>query len=81
MDFHRAGKFPRGKVDPIGESVLHAALREAKGEAGIDVGRMEILGRLGPPTRSRGGLRLWPYAMNFKCCGRAFPSNNLGEGV
>ena len=48
-----------GKVDPTDESVLHAALREAKEEVGIDVEKIEILGRLGPPTRSLGSLRVW----------------------
>ena len=79
--FTCAGKFPRGKVDPIDKSVLHAALREAKEGVGIDVCRTKILGWLGPPTRSLSGLTIWPYMMNFKCCGRTFPPNNLGEGV
>ena len=79
MDFHPS--FPREKVDRIDESVLHVTLREAKEEVGIDAGEIEILGRLGPPALSLSGLPLRPYAMNFKCCGRAFPPNNLGEGV
>ncbi|KAF9642681.1 hypothetical protein BDM02DRAFT_1974827 [Thelephora ganbajun] len=53
--------FPGGKVDPTDESVLHAALREAEEEVGIDADKIEILGRLGPPTRSLSGLRVWPY--------------------
>jgi len=53
--------FPGGKVDPTDESILHAALREAKEEVGIDEDKIEILGRLGPPTRSLSGLRVWPY--------------------
>jgi nudix motif 8 len=55
-------------VDPTDESVLHAALREAKEEVGIDADRIEILGRLGPPTRSLGGLRVWPYVVSSNCC-------------
>ena len=52
--------FPGGKVDPTDESVLHAALREAKEEVGMDADKIEILGRLGPPTLSPNGLRVWP---------------------
>jgi len=61
-----------GKVDPTDESVLHAALREAKEEVGIDVEKIEILGRLGPPTRSPSGLQVWPYAVSFTCRVRPF---------
>ena len=44
--------FLGGKFDPTDESALHAALREAKEEVGIDMEKIEILGRLGPLTRS-----------------------------
>jgi nudix motif 8 len=65
-DFHSSwSSFPGGKVDPADESVLHAALRETKEEVGIDLDKIEILGRLGPPTRSQSGLRVWPYVVSF----------------
>lgn len=41
--------------------MLHTALRETKEEVGIDASRVEVLGRLGPPTKSWSGLRVWPY--------------------
>jgi len=62
--------FPGGKVDPTDESVLHTALRETKEELGIDADKIEILGRLGPPTRSLSGLRVWPYVVSSQCCDR-----------
>ena len=43
-------KFPRRNVDLTDGSVLHAALQEAKEEVGMDVDKIEILGRLGLPT-------------------------------
>jgi len=45
-------KFPRWKSRPANESVLHAALREAKEEVGTDVDKIEILGRLGSAQRT-----------------------------
>ena len=38
---------------------LHAALRKAREEVGIDADKIEILGRLGVPTRSLSRLRVW----------------------
>ena len=52
--------------------MLHAALREAREEVGVDVDRIEILGRLGPPTRSLSGLQVWPYVVSSECCVRPF---------
>ena len=46
----------------------------------LDVGEIEILGRLCPLTRSLSGLRDWPYMTSFKCCVRPF-RNDLGGGV
>ena len=43
---------------------MHAALREAREEVGIDADKIEILGRLGPPMRSLSGLRVWPYVVS-----------------
>ena len=52
-DFHPIrSSFPGGKADPTGESTLHAALMETKEEVGVNMDRIEILGRLGPPARS-----------------------------
>ena len=45
------------------------------------VDRIEIPGRLDPPTRSPSSLRVWPYVMNLKYYSRAFPSNDFGGGV
>ena len=61
--------------------MLHATLMEAKEEVGICVNKIEILGRLGPPTRSLSGLRARPCVASSKCCIRAFPPNNLDEGI
>ena len=63
--------FPGGKLDPTDGSLLHAALRETKEEVGVDAERIEILGRLGPPTRSLSGLRVWPYVVSSKHSNRA----------
>ena len=76
----RRTSFPGGKVDPTDESMLHAALREAKDEVGIDAEKIEVLGRLGPPTRSLSGLRVWPYVVSSGCPS-VIPSSNIGEGV
>ena len=46
-------------MDATDESFLCAALREAKEEVGIDADKIEILGRLGVPTRSLSRLRVW----------------------
>ena len=65
VDFHPSwSSFPGEKVDPADESVLHAALREANEEVGIDVDKIETLGGLGSPTRSLSGLRVWPYMVS-----------------
>ena len=53
-------------MDPTDETVLHAALRETKEEVGIEADRIEVLGRLGPPTQSMSGLRVWPYVVSSK---------------
>jgi len=62
---------PCGKVESTEGSVLHSALWEAKEKVGIDVDKIEI-GRLGPPTQSLNGFRVWPYMMGFECCVRLF---------
>ena len=70
-----------GKVDPNDESILHAALREAKEEVGTDVEKIEIMGRLGPPTRSLSGLRFWSYVGGFRMPRPTVLPGDLGEGV
>jgi len=61
VDFHSCwSSSPGGKFDPTEESTLHSALREAKQGVGIDADKVEI-GRLGPPTQSLNGFRVWPY--------------------
>ncbi|THH13444.1 hypothetical protein EW146_g6772 [Bondarzewia mesenterica] len=42
-------------------SLLHAALRETREEVGIHPEQIEILGQVGPPQRSLGGMRVWPF--------------------
>jgi len=59
--------------------VLHAALQEVKEEVGIDVDKIEILGRLGLPTWSLSGLRVRPYVVSSKCCVRPFRQVTLVE--
>ena len=67
----RRSAFPGGKVSPTDETILHAALREAKEGVGIDEGEIQILRRLGPPTQSLSGLRVWPYrAVSSQPCVR-----------
>lgn len=44
--------------------MLHAAPRERKEEAGIDVNKVGILRRLVPPARSLSGLRVWAYIVS-----------------
>jgi len=46
--------------------MLHSALREAKQDMWIDADKIEI-GRLGPPTQSLNGFRVWPYVVSFEC--------------
>ncbi|TCD71865.1 hypothetical protein EIP91_003208 [Steccherinum ochraceum] len=53
--------FPGGRVDNTDASSLEAALRETHEEVGIHPDQVEILGRLGPPELSLGGMRVWPY--------------------
>jgi len=74
VDFYPSwSSFPGGKVNPTDELVLHSALRETKEEVVmIDGDKIEILGRLGPPTQSLNGLRVGPYVVSFKCCVRPF---------
>ena len=69
-----------GKVDPNDESILHAALREAKEEVGTDVEKIEIMGRLGPPTRSLSRLRFWSYVGEFRMPRPTVSPGDLGEG-
>ena len=45
------------------ETTLAAALRETQEEVGIQPDQVEILGRFGPPERSLGGMRVWPYVV------------------
>ena len=57
---------------------MHAALREAREEVGIDADKIEIQGRLGPPTRSLSGLGVWPYVVSSGKSTLTLPSNNSG---
>ena len=60
-----------GKANPTDESILHVALREAEKEVAIDDDKIGVLGRLGPPTRSLSGLRVWPYrVVSSEACAR-----------
>ena len=45
------------------ETTLATALRETQEEVGIEPDQVEILGRFGPPERSLGGMRVWPYVV------------------
>ncbi|KAG8854571.1 hypothetical protein FRB96_007441 [Tulasnella sp. 330] len=60
---HHAGEvsFPGGKVDEVDVSSLGAALRETHEEIGIEAGRIEVLGQMGPPILSYTGLRVYPF--------------------
>ncbi|TDL23681.1 hypothetical protein BD410DRAFT_692735, partial [Rickenella mellea] len=75
--------FPGGRVDNTDKSYLDAALRETKEELGIPHDRVEILGELGPATRSLSGMRVLPYvgfvhkdALNDSLHSRAFQSSD-----
>jgi 8-oxo-dGTP pyrophosphatase MutT (NUDIX family) len=45
-------------------SFVAAALRETHEEVGISPAQVEILGQLGPPQLSLGGMRVWPYVVS-----------------
>ncbi|KAI0060981.1 hypothetical protein BV25DRAFT_1992516 [Artomyces pyxidatus] len=53
--------FPGGKVDSTDPSFLAAALRETHEEVGITSDQIDILGQVGPPQLSLGGMRVWPF--------------------
>jgi 8-oxo-dGTP pyrophosphatase MutT (NUDIX family) len=45
------------------ESFLAGALRETNEEVGVPPEQIEILGQIGPPELSLGGMRVWPYVV------------------
>ena len=53
------------------KTFLAAALRETREEVGIVPDQVEILGQVGPPQLSLGGLRVWPYVVRSS---RSIPS-------
>ncbi|PPQ90763.1 hypothetical protein CVT25_010152 [Psilocybe cyanescens] len=54
--------FPGGRIDETDESLVHGALRETHEELGIDPGRIEVLGEIGPSEMNlRGDMRVWPF--------------------
>jgi 8-oxo-dGTP pyrophosphatase MutT (NUDIX family) len=52
--------FPGGKIDPTDDSPLHAALREAQEEVGLDPAQARILGAL-PLYATRTGFVIHPF--------------------
>ncbi|KAI0041052.1 hypothetical protein FA95DRAFT_1453000, partial [Auriscalpium vulgare] len=63
--------FPGGRVDSTDSSFLDAALRETHEEVGLSSEQIEILGAVGPPQLSLGGMRVWPYVGFVHPSGRA----------
>jgi len=53
--------FPGGRVDDTDDSFIATALRETNEEVGLVAEQIEILGEVGPPELSLGGMRVWPY--------------------
>ncbi|MFN3616320.1 MAG: CoA pyrophosphatase, partial [Rubrimonas sp.] len=52
--------FPGGKIDADDPSPLHAALREAREEVGLDPAQARVLGGL-PPYATRTGFAIHPF--------------------
>ena len=67
---HHSGQvaFPGGRIDPMDQGDLHAALRETYEEIGIDPGHVRVLGQLDQTRAAYNfsvtpfvGLIPWPY--------------------
>jgi 8-oxo-dGTP pyrophosphatase MutT (NUDIX family) len=57
------------------QSFLAGALRETNEEVGVPPEQIEILGQIGPPELSLGGMRVWPYVV------RPSSSNHMAPGL
>lgn len=63
---------------------MYGALRETQEELGIDTGRIEVLGEIGPSELNmRGDMRVWPFVVSvFRQlnCVRIYEAESESEG-